>query len=48
MERDLRQQLALQAMGWKVVIVWECELKGDKFEHTMATLEEELTMRMQV
>lgn len=46
-ERDLRQQRALQAMGWKVIIVWECALKGDKFDYTMATLEEKLTTRIQ-
>ena len=28
-ERDERQQAALKAMGWFVLIVWECELKGE-------------------
>lgn len=27
-ERDARHQAALEAMGWIVLIVWECELKG--------------------
>ena len=39
-ERDLRQQQELQALGWKVIVVWECELKGDRFEETMTALEE--------
>lgn len=26
-ERDARQVIALEKAGWKVVIVWECELK---------------------
>ena len=39
-ERDLRQQQELQALGWKVIVVWECELKGDRFEETMTALED--------
>jgi DNA mismatch endonuclease, patch repair protein len=27
MERDARQQAALRAAGWSVVVVWECELR---------------------
>lgn len=26
-ERDLRNQQALRRLGWKVLIVWECQLK---------------------
>lgn len=26
-ERDSRNMRALQALGWKVIIVWECELR---------------------
>mgnify|MGYP002224614526 FL=1 len=25
-ERDVRQHAELEAMGWKVIVVWECEL----------------------
>lgn len=25
--RDARKRRAIRALGWKVVIVWECELK---------------------
>src|SRR5471032_3387799 len=28
-ERDARKQAALQAAGWCVMVVWECELRGD-------------------
>ncbi|KAB0498960.1 very short patch repair endonuclease [Pseudomonas vancouverensis] len=28
-ERDVRQQAELKAMGWTVLIVWECELKAE-------------------
>lgn len=26
-ERDARQQAALEAAGWRVLVLWECELK---------------------
>ena len=28
-ERDARNETALRNLGWKVVIVWECEIKAD-------------------
>lgn len=36
--RDRRQQEALETLGWKVLILWECELKDD--EHLKARLRE--------
>lgn len=27
--RDERDQAALRSLGWKVFVVWECELRGD-------------------
>lgn len=27
--RDLRNRAALEAAGWQVLVVWECELKSD-------------------
>lgn len=29
---------ALKKFGWKVIIVWECELKNNKVEKTLTTL----------
>lgn len=29
-ERDLHQQAALTERGWKVLVLWECELKDDR------------------
>jgi DNA mismatch endonuclease (patch repair protein) len=29
-ERDRRKVAALQAAGWRVIVVWECELKKQK------------------
>ena len=34
-ERDKRNYIRLAEMGWKVVVIWECELKKNKFEKTM-------------
>lgn len=28
MERDARKQAELEAAGWRVIVVWECELRG--------------------
>ena len=37
-ERDERNQKELEAMGWKVITVWECELKKNKVEQTLDDL----------
>ena len=37
-ERDVRNEAALRALGWKVVTVWECETKS------MEALRERLSM----
>jgi len=26
MERDLRNKISLESLGWRVMVVWECEL----------------------
>jgi DNA mismatch endonuclease (patch repair protein) len=39
--RDHRQQEQLRELGWKVLIVWECELRTDSeavIEHLRDTL----------
>ena len=38
-ERDKRNYETLIAAGWKVVVVWECQLKKDRFDETMSELE---------
>lgn len=38
-ERDQRQKSELQALGWKVIVVWECELRNNRFDETMGALE---------
>lgn len=32
---DTRIKTQLKKQAWQVLILWECELKKDKFEHTM-------------
>jgi DNA mismatch endonuclease (patch repair protein) len=41
-ERDLRQQNELRLIGWDVVVIWECELKKDRFNETMASVEDKI------
>ena len=41
-ERDLRQQNELRLLGWNVVVIWECELKKDLFNETMASVTDNL------
>ena len=36
--RDRRQQQALSAMGWNVLVIWECELKADVRDETLAKI----------
>lgn len=35
-ERDRSAQLALKSMGWRVVVVWECELRSDEAASQLA------------
>ena len=41
-QRDKENEAKLQSSGWKVIIVWECELKKDRFEGTMFRLIESI------
>lgn len=34
-ERDIKKTKQLTKLGWEVIIVWECELKNDKFHDTL-------------
>ncbi len=36
--RDAENKKKLQEQGWKVLVVWECELTKSRFEETMNTL----------
>ena len=37
-ERDKNEQRILREMGWKVLVVWECEIKKDKQQETLERL----------
>jgi DNA mismatch endonuclease (patch repair protein) len=37
-ENDLKASIVLLEKGWKVITVWECELKKDKVGETLANL----------
>ena len=41
-ERDLKNHQLLKEQGWKVIIVWECELKKNMFSETIGKLIAEL------
>lgn len=41
-ERDTLNQDQLRALGWKVITVWECELKNKCFEETMKRITSEI------
>ncbi len=36
--RDVRKNEELKELGWKIITVWECELKKARFEDTMNSL----------
>lgn len=40
--RDEKNKKLLQELGWRVVTVWECELKKAVFDDTMARVEVEI------
>ena len=41
-ERDLRDYTFLESLGWRVIVVWECELKKDKIDDTIAYVRKQL------
>lgn len=44
-ERDARDGIALASAGWKVITIWECELKKPVFEATLDSLIQALVSR---
>jgi DNA mismatch endonuclease (patch repair protein) len=37
-ERDQITEKELKSEGWKVIVIWECELKPGKRERTLASM----------
>lgn len=44
-ERDENNKNILEEMGWKVLIVWECQLKKDNIQQTLNTLYDQITSK---
>ena len=44
-ERDTRDGVALASAGWKVITIWECELKKPVIEATLDSLVQALVSR---
>lgn len=44
-ERDRKNCRLLQDSGWKVITIWECELKKDQIENTLSALVCKLTSK---
>ena len=44
-QNDLQYREELTAAGWKVFIIWECQLRGDQKELTLRTLADNLRSR---
>jgi DNA mismatch endonuclease (patch repair protein) len=42
-QRDKKKIRELEALGWKVIVVWECELKKDRINATLENLVENIT-----
>ena len=42
-ERDKKNKYLLEKQGWKVLVIWECQLKNQKFEGTINKLIKEIT-----
>lgn len=38
-ERDVIEQRQLASMGWHCIVVWECQLRGDKRDETLKSIE---------
>lgn len=41
-ERDISNHAELASLGWKVIVVWECELKKKCLDDTMTRIENEI------
>ena len=46
-ERDLRDYAFLESLGWRVIVIWECELKKDKIDGTIASVKEKLDINQE-
>lgn len=47
-ENDRKHKEELETMGWRVITLWECELKKNSFEDTMNRLGQQLHNDIQI
>lgn len=40
-DRDLRNQLRLEELGWRVIVVWECEISPDNLDLLSTTIRDQ-------
>jgi len=43
-ERDLRNYRDLESKGWRVIVVWECELEKNRLQETVSRVEQQLIL----
>lgn len=41
-QRDARKIFELQSLGWRVIVLWECQLKKNVVDETLQSLVEEI------
>ena len=41
-QRDAKKTSELQSLGWRVIVLWECQLKKNVVDETMQSLVEEI------
>ncbi len=41
-ERDLKDYTFLESLGWRIIVVWECELKKDNLVNTVYQIQKQL------
>ena len=41
-KKDKQSEIELNVQGWRVIYVWECELKKDKVDETLNTLKDKI------
>ena len=42
-ERDKENYSSLRSEGWKIIIIWECDLKSDRIKETLHNILKQLT-----
>lgn len=47
-QRDECQYKRLEDMGWKVIVIWECQLKGNNRASTLEDLLKEITSSLEM